>query len=311
MPHAFFFGPGYLATLHAHRRQGARGAARAPVRRRRLHRLCEDRAGRRRRDRRARPARARRRSGGGTDRALPGLSPERLREETKMIKMSRRDWIAGAAVSAHRAAARTPGSGAGLSAAPGENHRALCAGRRHRRVLAPARGADGARVRPDADHRQPRRRRQHHRHPGGGERAARRLHDRHGRQRLRDQSRPVQGQAALRHAQGLHPGVAAVANAAGAVRAPVVAVQDRAGAGRVRQGQSGQADLRIGRHRNRHPPRRRAVPAGDGDRDRDRALSRRRAGARRLPVGQGRLHLRRRSYRSASISWSARRAGWA
>ena len=39
----------------------------------------------------------------------------------------------------------------------------------------------------------------------------------------------------------------------------------------------------------------RAVPAGGGDRDRDRPLSWRRAGARRFPVRQGGLHLRRRS----------------
>ena len=111
--------------------------------------------------------------------------------------------------------------------------------------------------------------------------------------------------------QRFHPGVAAVADATGAVREPVLAVQDRAGADRVRQGQSGQADLCIGRHRNRHPPRRRTVPAGGGDRDRDHPLSRRRAGARRLPVGQGGLHLRSRSHASASISWPERRAGWA
>ena len=48
--------------------------------------------------------------------------------------------------------------------------------------------------------------------------------------------------------------------------------------------------------RNRHPPRLRAVSTGDGDRVRDCPLSRRRPRARGLPVGQGGLHLRCRSF---------------
>jgi hypothetical protein len=194
-----------------------------------------------------------------------------------------------------RIAARAGSGSAGLSAAAGEDHRALCGWRRHRRVLAAARSADRARARPGAHHREPRRRRERHRHAGGGERRARRLHHRHGRQRVRDQSRPAQGPPALRYAQGLRPGVAALPHPTGAVRASILAVQDRTGAGRLRQGQSRQADIRIGGHRHRHPSRRRAVPPGGGDRDRDRPLSRRRARTRRLPCRQGGLHLRSRS----------------
>ena len=51
VPHAFFFGPGYLATLHAIAAKERDGTARALVRRCWLYRLCEDRAGGRRRDR--------------------------------------------------------------------------------------------------------------------------------------------------------------------------------------------------------------------------------------------------------------------
>ena len=73
----------------------------------------------------------------------------------------------------------------------------------------------------------------------------------------------------------------------------------------------GKLTLGVGRHRNRHPPRRRAVPAGDRDRVRDRPLSRRRARDRRLPVRQGGFHLRRRSDHPGRISWAAARADWA
>ena len=64
-------------------------------------------------------------------------------------------------------------------------------------------------------------------------------------------------------------------------------------------------------HRHRHPPRRRAVPPGDGNRGRGRALSRRRAGARRLPLRQGRFHLRRRADDPRAYPGRTRRAGWA
>ena len=78
---------------------------------------------------------------------------------------------------------------------------------------------------------------------------------------------------------------------------PVLAVHDGAGLDRFRQGESRQADLCLGRHRNRHSPRGRTVPAGGGHRDRDHPLSGWRAGARRLPVGQGGFHLWSRGHK--------------
>ena len=60
-----------------------------------------------------------------------------------MIKTSRRDWIAGAMAGTALLRARSAAAQAYPQRA-GEDHRALCAGRRHRRVLAPARGANGA-----------------------------------------------------------------------------------------------------------------------------------------------------------------------
>src|SRR5262249_16354723 len=74
------------------RRQAARSPARAAVRRHRLHPLCQDRAGDRRRHRGARAPRARRRSGGGIADAVPGV------RRTTMSTMSRRAWLLGGTV---------------------------------------------------------------------------------------------------------------------------------------------------------------------------------------------------------------------
>ena len=54
VPHAFFFGPGYLATLHAIACKERDAPLERLFARRRLRRLCEDRAGRERRGRCAR-----------------------------------------------------------------------------------------------------------------------------------------------------------------------------------------------------------------------------------------------------------------
>ena len=69
--------------------------------------------------------------------------------------MARPDDVGG------RAGDDTAGGGAGVSAAPGEDHRALCARRRHRHFLAAHGGADRARIRSAAGDRQSWRRREH------------------------------------------------------------------------------------------------------------------------------------------------------
>src|SRR5262249_47812660 len=89
---------GLSRDLARARRQGAPRAARAPVRRRRLYRLCQDRAGGGRRDRRAGASRPGRRSRARIDRALPSLSFHIARGGRRaMTTMSRRAWMWGTA----------------------------------------------------------------------------------------------------------------------------------------------------------------------------------------------------------------------
>ena len=110
--------------------------------------------------------------------------------------------------------------------------------------------------------RQSRRRREPGRHPGGRDRAARRLHHRHDRQRVHDQSRPVRRQAALRHAQGLRADLADRDRAAGVRRASFGRGEERAGTGCARQAEA-RHDLRAARPRHAGASRRRAVAPGD------------------------------------------------
>ena len=66
-PNAFYIGPAYLAALHCVAAKEKDLAARAHVRRFRLHAVCQDGAGDRRRHRGAARAWPRRRSGGRAD----------------------------------------------------------------------------------------------------------------------------------------------------------------------------------------------------------------------------------------------------
>ena len=77
-----------------------------------------------------------------------------------MTIVNRRQFAAGAAALSMLGVTRGTGARR-LPAAPGQAHRALCAGWRHRRVLTASRRPDGARVRPDAGDRQSRRRCRH------------------------------------------------------------------------------------------------------------------------------------------------------
>ena len=127
-------------------------------------------------------------------------------------------------------------------------HRAVPAGRGHRRRRPHRRRAAGRRARPADHHRQPRRRRGQSRHRPRGEIAARRLHDPVHAVVAHDQSQALR-QAAVRRRARLRADQPGRADPADPRRESVGAGEQHPGADRACQGQPGQAQLRIGRHR--------------------------------------------------------------
>ena len=176
--------------------------------------------------------------------------------------LTRREWLAASGSLSLRWLRAASGLRAGLSVEARARDRALRGGWRDRHARAPARDAHRSGTEAERRDRQSRRRREPGRHPGGRDRAARRLHDRHDRQRLHDQSRPVRRQAALRHAQGFRADLADRDHAAGVRGASFGAGEQRAGAGRARQAEAGH-DLCAARARHADASRRRAVAPGD------------------------------------------------
>ena len=112
-------------------------------------------------------------------------------------------------------------------------------------------------ARPADRDRQPRRRRRHRRHPRAREIRSRRLHHRARLYRHPgDRAEPLL-QRRLRPAQGLLLDRADRHGAEHAGGASVVPGQDGAGIHRLRQGEPGQGQLRLGRHRHGQPRLRR------------------------------------------------------
>ena len=128
--------------------------------------------------------------------------------------------------------------------------------------------------------RERRRREQQYRHRAGGEGRARRLHAAGHRQQSRHQSVAVR-QGRVRSLQGFRPGRARGRLLVG-VRDPSVGAGDeRQGADRGHQDQSGQVQLRLAGARHAVASARRAVPRDQQARRRARALWRQRPGDHR------------------------------
>ena len=172
---------------------------------------------------------------------------------------------------------------AGLSQPADHADRAVPARRQHHHRRAHRRRQDERGARPVDRRRQPRRRRRHHRHPRGREKRARRLHHPAGIYRhARDRAEPLR-QCRLRSAHGFradrphrhgaeHPGGASLVSGAFGRRAD-----------RLCQGQSGQGQLRLGRHRHGQPRLRGIFRHRRGHEDHPRPLQGNRTGDHRPP----------------------------
>ena len=146
MPHAFFFGPGYLATLH-----GIACKEKTSV----LERLFADVAF-------VTYSKTVPDANGGVDVPdRPGLAPIQrpsCSNNSRSERMTRRKqcnhstgarWLGGAAALTGTTLLPRHAAAQAYPQRAGAADRALCAGRRHRRVLAAAGGADRKGVRPD------------------------------------------------------------------------------------------------------------------------------------------------------------------
>ena len=169
-------------------------------------------------------------------------------------------------------------------------------------ILARAVGAEADRgAGPAVRRRQPARRRRQHRRRARRQVAARRLHaaDGHGRH-ARDQREPVR-EDAVRPREGLRAGDARRRRAQRARRPSFGAGQFGAGADRLRQGESGQAQLRVVGQRHVDPPVRRALQ--DDDRRADARTCPTRAARPRcsdLHRRPGAAHVRQPALRAAA-----------
>ena len=135
-----------------------------------------------------------------------------------------------------------------ISIAADQDHRVAGAGRRRRHHRARVRG-EARRGRRDRGGGKPHRRGRRDRRRRRGEIGARRLHVLHGLPRHAVDPAAPQSQAALRSGQGFSAGRVHRHLAERADRASVDPGEDAAGAGRLHQGQSRQAELRLAGHR--------------------------------------------------------------
>ena len=185
--------------------------------------------------------------------------------------------------------------------------RAVSGRRQHRSHRAIAgRVARGA-ARPAGHHREQAGRRHQYRRAGGRQCAGRRLHAAVRRGDERDQSVALQI-LAVRFSARHCAGGRARRIAAGARRHPGTAGQHRAGVHRLRQGQSGQDQLRLVRRAHHQSSGHRAVQDLGRDRRGARALSRRRADADRS-VERPHPGRHRRAAEFAAAHQVRRRAG--
>ena len=196
-----------------------------------------------------------------------------------------------------------------LSDAAGAPDRRLYARRRDRHPGAPDRPMAVGAARPAIRHREPAGRRQQYRHRGGRACARRRLHAAPGRSGQRHQRhalRPAQFQLHPRHRAGRRPHPRGQRHGG----EPIGSGQDASRVHRLRQGQPGQDQHGVGRHRQPAARRRRAVQDDGRHRHGARALSRRRAGADRSARRAGAALLRHHGVDHRATSGPASCARW-
>ena len=163
-----------------------------------------------------------------------------------------------------RAGARRhrPGGGAGLSQPAGALDPGVCSGRSHRHRGAAGRPIPVREARPAIRHREPARRRRQSCDPGGRERGCRRPHDL-AIAHARDQCDALSEADVQFHPRHRADGGDS-ADAEHARSAPVGAGEDGAGVHRLRQGQCGQAQLRLVGQRHLGASCGRTVQGDDG-----------------------------------------------
>ena len=181
--------------------------------------------------------------------------------------------------------------------------------RRERHYGAPDRPMAVGAARPAIRHREPAGRRRQYRHRGGRECAARWLHAAPGRyRRTRSTRHSTTSSISISSATSRRsPASSANPRHGGA---SVGSGQDGSRVHRLCQGQSGQAQHGIGRHRNPATCGRRAVQDDDRRQHGPRALSRRGAGAHRPARRTGAGHVRHHCRRRSSTSGPASCARW-
>ena len=189
--------------------------------------------------------------------------------------------VAGSRRARRRPAGRAGRERAGLPVATDHPDRAVAGGRRGRCDLSRRRAAPVGAAGQVGGGREPAGRRLGDRDRRRRQGLARRLHHGHGRQRIARHQRHHVQEAALRSGQGFHPDRTRRQDSLRARGHSVAAGAFGGGAGDLRQGQSRQAVVRIGRARLPASSLRRAAQEHDRHRDDPRALQGQRAGADR------------------------------
>ena len=181
-------------------------------------------------------------------------------------------WIVAVPVAAG-AGRRCAGCGAGLSQPPGQHGRRGGGGRADRRVCAHHGRAHVAGSWPARRDRERRRRRRHVGRPARRAGRARRLHHLARDDCNARQSATADRQAAVRSGGGFHARRADRGNPADPDHAQGFSRQHVRGVRRLRQGEPGEDELRLGRRRLRRAPRLRDARSRHGHQHHPRSLS--------------------------------------